>query len=124
MSAQGSDSIISGGVHDFVRRWIEFVLGNTYRHVSNVGKDWELLESLTTKQVEILKCPNSNVIPFQVNRKTSKIGNDRHVIHLINKLIKQYCIDSELTLPGFYAFLRSVTIVMERFPEAFSEKEI
>ena len=118
-----SDSIVCGNVHDFVQEWLEFVLVDVYRRNSkDAAKDWQLLESLSSSEYEAFsQQKNSNVISFQVNRKTQPQGqsSDRHVVRLINQLVKKYCVDSELTLPGFYAFLREMTAIEEQFQ--FSE---
>ena len=116
-----SDQIISGDVPDFVRRWIEFVLGDLHRRSNDVAKDWQLLEKLSSGEFEAYsKRSDSNVISFKFNRKTRpNSSSNQHIVRMINRLVNKYCIDSELTLPGFYAFLREITALQEQFPDAF-----
>ena|SRR3990167_3284806 len=118
-----SNRVIScGATHPFVNRWIQFVLSNSANREAFV-KDWGLLERLPQEEYAIYSHHSkekSNVISFQVNRKTHPKENPhQHVIHLISQVVKKYCIDSELTLPGFYAFLREIMGIQKQFPGAF-----
>jgi hypothetical protein len=118
-----SNIITAGGVHDFVARWLGVIYGNAYlRHAAH--KDWRLLENMPLEGLEA-RHKQSNVISFHVNRKTHPpvAQTHRSIYRLITSLVVAHCIESDLSLPGFYTFLRLVTGVQESYPEAFANDQ-
>lgn len=126
----GSSSHIvsAGGVHDFVNDWLAVIFGNHYLKNSHGMKDWRLLENLPLDGLDRDRVGNkapSNVISFQVNRKTAPpvVQNNQHIYRRVNKIVIQHCIENSLSLPGFYAFLREMTALGKEFPVSFDQDE-
>lgn len=103
---RASDLMVGEQVHDFVNRWLQVVISTIYMNNTNGRKDWRLLEDMPVHPGE----KPSNVISFSVNRKTQPPTTDyRSIYRTISRLVIEHCIDSPLSLPGFYAFLRSMS---------------
>lgn len=124
-----TDIVFAGGrVYRFVLRWLGIIFGNAFLRDSQGIKDWRLLENFSIDEMEnryLQSEQPSNVISFRVNRKTHPplATQNRHIYRAINKLVVQHCIQSALTLPGFYAFLRAMTEVQTNYVEAFAIDE-
>jgi hypothetical protein len=121
--SSSSHIVSAGGVHDFVNEWLGIIFGNYYLRNSHGMKDWRLLENmpLDGERDHAGNKEPSNVISFQVNRKTAPpvTQSNRHIYRRVNKLVVQHCIETALSLPGFYAFLREMTALGKEFPVAF-----
>lgn len=113
--------IISGNVHSFVYHWLKILLAN--RHVrGSYYKDWDILQNLTIE--ELSKRDESNIISFNVNRKTHPPTKfNQYVYRSVTNLVKTHCIDSDLSLPGFYAFLRKILDVQKQYQASFKEDQ-
>ncbi len=118
-----SQHSIAGNVHDFVREWLLLILSIIHRHGDAHEKDWQLLEHLSHDEyLAYSRQSGSNVVSFAINKATKPEKDPfRHVYRAVSELVGRHCIDHQLTLPGFYAFLREMLFIEKTYPEAYAE---
>ncbi len=120
-----SDNIIFGNVYDFVGRWISLIL--SLRSSRNTNKDWRLLERLSSEEFAAYSqhgMGNSKVVSFSVNRVTQPLAQqNRYIYNIVSECVEQHCIGQQLTLPGFYAFLKNMMKIEKTHADVFEEEQ-
>ncbi len=99
-----SESFVGGNTPDFVRTWLKIILVNSSS--PEIDKDWNLVQNTPRNAASNT---GATILSFTHNRVTKQpIQGFSRAYREVTSQVKMHCIGQQLTLPGFYAFLRDM----------------